>query len=170
MAKKFKASMLKEEVQNFDRYLEFPLSYNDTEYPVRLYPFFKPEKINNLLNEMAVFFQTAKKENVKIDPNHEADIVSYYILRQFSDIQFTKSKKSRMIYDEFKTVINSPICQTLLKAYPKESIEQVYDRVYEVIEMNAKNEEKRKQIVDSITGLPLDNEFIKDKVLDQLNK
>ncbi|MEC1155637.1 hypothetical protein [Cytobacillus horneckiae] len=170
MAKKFKANMLKKEVQNFYRYLEFPLSYEDNEYLVRMYPFFKPEKINNLLNKMAVFFKTAKEENVKIDPNHEADIVSYYILREFTDIQFTASKKPKTIYDEFKIILNSPICQKLLKSFPKESIEQVYDRIHEVIEMNDKIKEQRKLIVDSISGLPLDNEFIKDKVLKQVNK
>lgn len=160
MAERLSISMIKDEVKMFDEYIDIPFTAQGKEVNVRLYPLFSPVTVRDIVNNLAEFLRNAKKENVKYDDKEFDDIVAYFILRHCTDIKFTKSKKAKTLYDEFKIVIKSKSIQTLLKFIPEESIKDVYDRIFEVIEVNAKIENRIKEIQKQIQELPLENRDI----------
>ncbi|MCA1027323.1 hypothetical protein LCM23_14575 [Cytobacillus kochii] len=172
MTKKFKASMLKDEVDQYSQTLQFPVKYNEEEYIVKLYPFFSPVKISELVNDLAVFFKGLNEEGHSIDNSEEVGIVNCFILKHFSDMQFYNGRKAKnrfkKLYDEFKYVINSEVCQILIKSFPVESMEKVYEKIAEVIETGKKFERDKANIINTIKELPLENEFLKEKALNEI--
>lgn len=160
MAERLSISMIKDEVKMFDEYIDIPFTAQGKEVNVRLYPFFSPTAIRDMVNDLAEFFRNAKKEKVKYKDEEFDDIVGYFILRHFTDIKFTKSKKAKTLYDEFKIIVNSQVFKVLLETIPKESIKAVYDRIFEIIELSAEFENRIKEIQKQIQELPLENRDI----------
>lgn len=164
MAKQFKVSQLQDEVSMYNEYVEIDVTAQGQDYIVKLYPYFAPTKIRDLVNELHEFFQAADKEKLTVAPIEEDDLVGYFICKYFTDMGFTKSKKAKAIYEEFKLAQNSKLFKVLLETYPKESVESVYERIYEVIEASAELENKFKQMQDMIKKLPLENREALEKL------
>ncbi|WP_299831213.1 hypothetical protein [uncultured Metabacillus sp.] len=160
MTKKLSISKLKDEAKVFDEFVEIDVDVNGEEYTVKMYPYFKPEKIRDLVNELTEFFQKAKEEKLEIPKIEEDDLIAFFICKHFTDIKFTTSKKVKKIYEEFKLLINSSLFKVLSKSFPQESVAQVFDRIFEIIETNAVLENKFKQTQEIIKNLPLENKDV----------
>lgn len=168
MAEQFSVSQLQDEVSMYDEFVEIDFTSQGKEYTIKLFPFFKPEKIRDLVNEMIEFFKAAEKEKVEVKQIEEDDLVGYYILKYFTDMKFTKSKKAKNIYAEFKFALNSPLFKQLMEAYPKESVKTVIDRIYEVSNASIKIKNDIEEAQGKIKDLPLENREIIEKLGNKL--
>jgi hypothetical protein len=142
MSEKLSISQLKDEVSIYDEFIEIPVTMDDKEYAVKMYPYFKPEKVRDVVNELHEFLNTAKQEKINIPQIEEDDLVGYFIVKHFTNLTATKSKKAKVIYNEFKIALNSKLFKVLTETFPKESIGEVYDRIYEVIKADAELKDK----------------------------
>ena len=134
--KRISISMLKDEVKVFDEYVEFPVSvpnYED-DFIVKVYPVFKPEKIKELTDELFGFIAKCKEEKVPVSRDEEDDLVGFFIVKHFTDIKFTKSKKAAKMYEEFKIAINTELFKQLIEQFPQESINTLNEYIYSRIE------------------------------------
>jgi hypothetical protein len=165
MSGQFSVSQLQDEVSVYDEYVEFPIQTQGKEYIVKLFPFFKPEKVRDLVIDLQNFFKAAEQEKVNISPIEEDDLVGYFIVKYFTDMKFTKSKKAKVIYNEFKLTLNSQLFKILMKSYPQESVQSVYERIFEIIEVDNQMKNKFKDAQNLIKELPLENK----EVINQLN-
>jgi hypothetical protein len=168
MANQFSVSQLQDEVSIYDEYVEIPVVAQGKEYMVKMYPYFKPEKIRDLVNELIQFFQAAEKEKVVIQPIEEEDLIGYYIIKYFTDMKFTKSKKAKNIYSEFKLALNSQLFKVLMETYPQESIQQVYERIFNIGEAKEMFESKFQEAQEMIKDLPLENREVIQKLGNKL--
>lgn len=165
MSNQLSVSVLREENKIYDEYVEIPVISQNKEYIIKLYPFFPPEKIKSLVISLAEFFHNAEKEKVKLEAKFEDDLVMYYIVKYFTDIKFSKSKKAKSIYDEFKSVINSKVYKEMVKLFPEQSISEVYDQIFETLDSSALLKEKFKDVQKIFNELPLQNR----EAFEQLN-
>ena len=131
-------SVLEKENNIQDEEVSISFDINGDNYEVKMYPYFKPEKIRDLVNDLVLFYKNAEKEKLEVDSQEESDLIGYFLIKHFSNIKTTKSKVAKTIYKEFKTALNSVVIQEIIKTFPSESIEKVYTRIYEVIESGAK--------------------------------
>ncbi len=162
MAKQVTVSMLKEENKAYDDFLEVPVDYDGKEHVIKVYPIFKPSKVKNLVDSLVDFYQNAHKEKVSIQVEEEDDIVAYFIVKYFTDVKFTSSKKAKTIYDEFQTVLNAKVFQYIFKLFPESSIIEVRERINEVMETMQRIQLLNKQIPETIAKIQLESkELIK---------
>jgi hypothetical protein len=164
MSEQFSVSQLKDEVLIYDEFVEIPVVTQGKEYVVKMYPYFKPEKIRDLVNELIQFFQAADKEKVAIQPIEEEDLIGYYIMKYFTDMKFTKSKKAKNIYAEFKVALNSQLFKVLMETYPQDSIQHVYKRIFDIGEAKEMFENKFQEAQEMIKDLPLENRDVIQKL------
>jgi N-glycosylase/DNA lyase len=160
MSKQLSMQVIKEDVKKYDEFIELPVKAQGNEYIVKIYPFFKPEKVRDMLNEMIGFYRNCEKEKVNVKDEEFDDIVGYFIVKHFTNIKTTTSEKAKKIYEEFKVAINSQLFEVILKTLPEESIQYVYNKIFEIIELNAKLQNKIKKFQDEIKNLPLENKDI----------
>jgi hypothetical protein len=161
MSEKLSISQLKDEVSIYDEFIEIPVTMNEKEYAVRMYPYFKPEKIRDLVNELHDFLNVAKQEKLVIPPIEEDDLVGYFIVKYFTNLTATKSKKAKAIYNEFKIALNSKLFKVLIEAFPKDSIGEVYDRIYEVIKADAELKDKFSAMQNVYKNIVVNDETLK---------
>ncbi|MGN7942001.1 hypothetical protein [Metabacillus sp. 22489] len=159
--KNIKSSILVDEAKHYDQFIELPIQYYDKTYHVKLYPFFKNELIRDLVDELIALYQNASKEGLKIKPEDNSDLVLYFIARKFTDIKFSKGKKAKTIYNEFKQVFNSKTFLTIIKQFPEESIKEVFERISEVIAVSGKMQGEYGDLIrEKIKDLPLENKDV----------
>jgi hypothetical protein len=163
-SKRLSVSQLKDEVSMYDEFIEITVPIQGEEYTVKMFPYFKPEKVRDLVNELIEFFKASDKEKLEIPEIEEDDLIGYFIIKYFTDMKFTTSKKAKKIYEEFKLALNSDLFKVLMKTYPEESVKKVLDRIYEVRETDAKLKAKIEKAQDAIVNLPLENREIFEKI------
>lgn len=164
----FKLSQLKEINKIYDEFVEIqidvPTEEGIVQETIKLYPAFKPEKIRDLVEEMTEFYKAADKEKIKIEDKEMDDIVGYFIFRHFTDITMTKSKKAKILHEEYKLLINSSLYKQIGKLIPEQSIQSVYEYIQEVIEASVKIEKQLRQQQKEIKNLKLENKEVIDMV------
>lgn len=160
MGKQLSMSIIEKDNRKYNETVELPVDVSGTEYIINIYPFFKPEKVNAMLNELVEFFANARSEGVKLKDEDFDGLIGFYIVKHFTDIKITNSKKAKRIYQEYKTAINSKLFDVILKNIPEESMEYVYDKVFELQELNAKLENQIKRYKEALDELPLENRDI----------
>ena len=103
MTKQFSVSQLKDEVSIYDEFVDIPVTVQGKEYIVKMFPYFKPEGIRDLVNEMIDFFKASETEKLMI-PHMKLHSGSINILPNL-----TKLTKSRIIiiYPGCHTLINN---------------------------------------------------------------
>lgn len=153
---------LKSEVEIYDEYVELPFTPfgSDKDIIVKLYYSFKPEKVKNLINEYAAFIHTSKKEKLSLEDDELEDLLCYYIIKYFTDVTTTKSKKAKTIYNEFKLLINSRFYTQIMELFPAESIKEVQNRWMQLIEISGKMEQQLASIQKEIGNLNLENKEV----------
>lgn len=147
------SAMLKEEVSVYDEFVEF--TWGSTE--LKLYPFFKPELVKNLVNEFYTFIALCEQEKVELKEDEKDDFLCYLMIKYFTSVKTTKGKKAKTIYDEFKLVINSKFYTEVMGLFPKESTDSVFRRKLEVEEMYAKLGEELMKAQEQYGELDLEN-------------
>jgi hypothetical protein len=157
MGKQLAISNLKDEVSAYDEYVEFDVNSDSETYTVKMYPFFKPEKIRDLIEDMINFAKKCEEEKIKINDKDEDDLVGFFILKHFTNIKFTKSKKAKKLYEEFKIALNAKMFGEILKAFPEQSILDVQKMLYDHLEMSVKAHKTREEFQERIKGLELEN-------------
>lgn len=162
MSNKLTVSRIKEVNKKYKAFIELPVYLEEEEYIIKIYPFFKPEKVKKMVDDMILFYQAAKKENISISSDYDSDITAYFIVRAFTDLKFTTSKKAKVIFDEIKEVINAPkVFEVVLKGFPEESIKEIYSRVHDVIAASKKVSVKSNELAAEYNNVKLENDFIK---------
>jgi DNA uptake protein ComE-like DNA-binding protein len=164
MSEQFSVSQLQDEVSMYEEFVEIPVTAQGKEYIVKMYPFFKPEKVRDLVDEMIEFFKVADKEKVEVKPIEEDDLIGYFVIKYFTDMKFTKSKKAKSIYNEFKLALNSQLFKVLMETYPEESIKSVHERIYAVRDASLKFGDKIKEVQELVKNMPLENRDILEKL------
>ncbi|MGP7815538.1 hypothetical protein ACTXGU_00090 [Niallia sp. 01092] len=124
---------IKEEVSVYDEMVSFEVELNNEEREIKFYPYFKPTKINKMIEELSRFFANAEKEKIHIPEEKHPEIVMYFIIRHFTDLKFGAAKKAKTIFQEFNIVINSSVFKILSESFPKSSVEEVFERINEVV-------------------------------------
>jgi hypothetical protein len=138
---------VKESNKIYNEVIELPVIVGNQERTVTFKPYFSNVAVKKLVDKIQEFYVNAKKENLEFDEDYsDDDIIYYFIVRQFSDIKFTTSKKAKAIYEEFKEAINSDLFTVILKSIPEESYAKVYDRIKDITELGARLENQIKQL------------------------
>lgn len=166
MAKKLSMKVIKEDTKKYKEFIELPVG---EDYIVKIYPYFSPTKVNQLMNELSSFYRSVKEEKVAVSDEEFDDIIGYFIVRHFTDITMTKSKKSKALYEEFNALKDSVLFKLIISAIPEESIESVYNSVFELIEFSSKFETKMKMVKEQMGNLQLNNpEVLRDKQIPEV--
>jgi hypothetical protein len=153
MAERLSISMLKKHVEAYNETIEIPIIADGKEFNVKLKPFISPTLARDIVNDLANFFYNADKEKVKVADNEHDDLVGYFILKYCSDIKFSKSKKAKILYEEFKVLLETDLFKVLIDFIPEESIKRVYNRIEEVLDVSSKYEEKMALLQDKAKSL-----------------
>lgn len=132
---KVTAKMLAEENEIYNEFVEIPVFYEEKEHFIKVYPYFSPEKVRDSVDSLFKFYQKAKEENIAVPEEEGSDIIAYFVVRYFTDIAFSRSKKAKVLYKEFKQVLNSKVFKTVVETFPHESLKEVYERIYQVNDM-----------------------------------
>lgn len=120
----------------YDQTVEFPVTVGDREFMIIVYPYFSNTKIRSMLEDVKDFVNQAKEENLNIDLEAEfTDIIGYFIVRHFTNIKMTTSKRAKAICEEYRQMLNSDIFKLIIKAIPEESLQKVYYAIYEMQEL-----------------------------------
>ncbi|MGM7720490.1 hypothetical protein [Metabacillus sp. Hm71] len=160
MNKKLTMGIIKEDNKRYKEYLTIDVDVNGENHEVKIYPYFAPEKVAKLRDDFIEFIRNTKKEKVEVDDNEWSDIIGYFIIKHFTDIAMTTSKKAKTIYAEYKQVINSTVTEFILKQFPVESILYVHDKINEISEMEEKLIGRIKNVQKEIKDLDLENKDI----------
>ncbi|MGD7047088.1 hypothetical protein FZC83_02395 [Rossellomorea marisflavi] len=143
MSKQLSIAVLEEEIKHYDEVFEVDfVGRNGESYVVKIHPYFKPEKVSATLREAGDFFNKAKEEKLVVPEFEQEDLIMFFIVKQFTNLKFTRSKKAKKVYSEFKIAINTPLFAEIVKAFPDESLEAVYKRMYEIQEKTQEFQEK----------------------------
>jgi hypothetical protein len=134
MGKQLTMKEVKKEVSLYDQFITLPVTVNEDVFKVKVYPCFSAEKVKKLVDDIYNFHVQAKKENLEIKEDQFDDIISYFIVRHFTDIKMSKGKKAKTLYEEFKLSINSEIFRWVLESVTEDSINKVYDRINSINE------------------------------------
>ncbi|MFJ7680325.1 hypothetical protein ACIQXQ_20060 [Peribacillus sp. NPDC097198] len=129
-----KISDIKKENDIYKVKVDVNVYVNGVKHVVKVVPFFKPSKVVMLVDDLIGFYKKAATEKITIEEKYEHDVIGYFMLKHFTNIKFTTSKTAYRIYDEFQSIIESPIYKSLLLAFPEESIKAVYERILDVQE------------------------------------
>jgi hypothetical protein len=162
MSKQLPISVFREENKLYEEFIEIPVTAQGLEYIVKLFPFFSPEKIRDLVKDLVEFCKAAVSDNIHIDDIEQSDVVGYFILKHFTDVKFSKSKKAKNIYAEFKAVLNAKVFQDILKSFPESSVNDVWNRIHEVL---AENEKVQKRMENKVKEAKVDLHLIHNDVL-----
>ena len=157
MAKQVSVNLLKKEVDIYNEHVDIPVNVPgmEDEFIIKLYPYFKPEKVRDVVKDLAQFYTKCKDEKIPYKDEEHDDLVGFFIVKHFTNLKMSKSNKAKKVYEDFKVVINTDIFKFLMDSIPEESIEKVYSYMYEVIESSSKLETLVRQKQQEIENLPL---------------
>lgn len=127
---------IEQEVIVYDEMVEFDVEVNGKEEVVKFYPYFKVEKINELIKEMSEFYANAKTEKIFIKDEEFPDMVMFFIIRHFTDLDFGESVKADILYKQFNVVKNAKLFKLLSESFPRESVISVFDNTQELMSQN----------------------------------
>ncbi len=164
MTKQLSTSQLKEHNKKYNEVIEEDFEIDGEDYTIRIYPYFKPEKIKDLLNERQEFLNKCHEENIELQDDEISDFLGYLIIKYFTNIKTTTSRKAKTIYKDFKTLLNHEIYLPLLNVFPEKSIRKVQEMLFERTETYIKLEEEIRKQQEKIKDLPLENREVIEKV------
>lgn len=159
MSKKLTISHIKNDNKRYKESVSIDIDVNGEPHEIKIYPFFSPQKVADLRDDFYSFLSLAKKEKVEIEIAG-SDIIGYYVIKHFTDVSMTTSKKADYIYKEIKEVLNSKVAEFILKQFPQESMSYLYDKIYEIAELDDKLSNEIKRVQKEIQELPLENREI----------
>lgn len=160
MSKKLSLKQVEKENEIYKETIDVPIKVNGEDYAIVMYPFFSPTRIENVVNEFAKFAENAKEEKLKIKENDEIHIVHCFVIKEFTDIKFTTSKKAKTIYAEFKQLINNPLYKELTNYFLKDSMDLVYEAFQNELAYFKKIEDLMSKTQQEIKNLPIENKEI----------
>ena len=157
--KQLSIAQLKPEVDVYKESIDVPVTLpnSEDEINVKLFPLFSPTSVAKLVNEYLLFLAQCKQENVEVLEEDEGDILGYFIVKYFTDIKTTKSKKAKMIIEEVDLLKNSQLYKELMKLFPVASVQSVHERIMEVNEAFANLEGQMRVIQKQMNELDLEN-------------
>ena len=164
--KQMSIQLLKPEVDMYDEFVELnvrPQGYEE-DLIVKLFPLFKPDTVNTLVVEYFELLAQCNKEKIEVDKAQEGDILGYLIVKYFTDIKTTKSKKAKTILEEVDLLKNSQLYKEIMELYPKESIASVHNRILELNEAFVQLEGQLKTLQDEYQNLDLENRDVLEAV------
>ena len=150
---KLKISDIKNENNIYRAKVDVNVYVNGVEHVVKVSPFLKPSKVAELVDELIQFYKKAAKEEITVAEKYEHDVIGYFMLKHFTDLKFTTSKTAYRIYDEFNSIIESPVYRTLLQVFPEESIKAVYERIIEIQQASQRIKEDTEKLESGINKL-----------------
>ena len=151
---------LASEVEIYDQTVSFDVEVNGEEMEIKYYPYFKPTKINELIEELIWFYQKAKEEGIEIQDKRFPEIVMFFILRHFTDLQFGEPKNAERLFKEFNIVVNSALFKFFSEeAFLSSSVKDVFEKVNDVVKNNEILSAQMQTIVD-----------VNKEVTDEFNK
>jgi len=157
VANELNISMIKEHNKRYKETIELPFDVNGKEHIVKIYPYFAPDKIRKCVDARNAFLIKAQKENLVIPEDEIDDITSFFILIHFTSLKFNVKKTAKSVYQDFKDVVNFPLFKIIMKSFPEESIAEIYDRIFDLLEMEGKLENELMKFQDQLKDLPLEN-------------
>jgi hypothetical protein len=137
LGKQLTMKEVKKEVSLYDQFITLPVTVDEDVFEVKVYPYFSAEKVKKLVDDIYNFHVQAKSEKLEIKEDEFDDIISYFIVRHFTDIKMSKGKKARTLYEEFKISKNSEIFRWVLESVTEDSINNVYDRMNSINEFTS---------------------------------
>lgn len=155
MVQQVSIDMIANENKVYDEHIDIPVTLNGQELNIKLFPFFRPQEVANLVDGMIEFYKSASTEKVNMPQHEESDFVMFNIVKHFTDLKFSKSKKAKKTYEEFKIAIDSKIFKLLAKSFPEDSILDVYERIQEIKEAKEKLQTKTNDLQKYVKDIPL---------------
>ena len=157
MAKELNISMIKEHNKRYKETVELPVDVNGKEHVIKFHPYFAPEKIKKCVDSRNAFLIKAKNEKLEIPEDEIDDLTGFFILTHFTSLKFNLDKKVKSVYQDFKEVVNFPLFKFIMKSFPEESIAEIYDRIFDLLETEGKFENEYARLQKQIKNLPLEN-------------
>lgn len=120
----------------YDEVVNIPVHVGDQEYTIQLHPYFSNTKVREMIEELRMFIVNSSDENIELNMEQELhDIIGYFMVRHFSNIKMTTSKKAKRIFAEYRQALDSDVFKVIIRAIPKESIQKVYQAICELQEL-----------------------------------
>jgi hypothetical protein len=137
MAKKLNLTTIKKGNSRYNNKLKIELP-NDTYLTIT--PFFKPQKISLMVEDLAFVITDAEELGVNFDDHHFIDLLNFFIIKHFTDINLPNDTKK--LIQGFIEIVNSEYYEPIMNAFPHDEIVQVYDKVLKSTEIAAQLENK----------------------------
>ncbi|MCM3394842.1 hypothetical protein [Cytobacillus oceanisediminis] len=129
---KVTTKMLIEENEIYDEFIEIPVMYEAKEYIIKAYPYVSPVKLTNIVDQLSAFYQNANQEKVNVLEEEKSDLLAYFLVKNSTDVTFTKSKKAKTVYQEFKQLLHSRVFKAIVKTFPEQTFRELHERIAEV--------------------------------------
>lgn len=159
MSKNLNITKIKKSNQIYSEKIEVKFDF-DNEHVVTIYPYFKPEKSVELLKDFGEYIKLSEDEGIEINDDMFVDLVMAFIIHKFSSLKLPDYKKPKLFTQAFTALINSKYYPQICKEFPQESIEEVFERIYEQFEASAKIQRHVNQTKEIIKDLPLENKDV----------
>ncbi|MGD6896089.1 hypothetical protein [Bacillus infantis] len=133
---KVTSKMLLEDNEIYDEFVEVTLTHQGEEHVIKVYPFISPVKVAEIVDQVQDFLQNAYKEKLIIQES-PADLLAYFLVKNTTDVTFTRSKKVKSIYQEFKQLLHSKAFRLIVSTYPEATYTELNERVLQVNNFNS---------------------------------
>lgn len=161
-AKKLTMTAVRDEYRKYKETTTIRFYANNEVYKVTIYPFFKPERIDNVVLKLREDIAFAEDNGMKIPDNLFFPFVLYQTIREFTDISTPKNPKTNIQF--FRQFYNTYFFQRILDTMIPTEVEKVYQKVLDMIADSQKLENLNKQLEGELNRLELENPEIKDSL------
>ncbi len=168
MAKQLNMSTVKESNKIYSETVDIELTVGNEEYIVKFLPFFSPITVNKMLLDIGEFLTKSQEEKLDVKDSEFDDILGYFIVKHFTNIKFSQSKKAKSIYSEYNEAKNSKLFDIILKSVPEESMKYVYEKIFERQEMVSKLQGQLELAQKKLKDYDFTNKEVKDLFVGKL--
>lgn len=168
MSKQLSMSTVKESNKIYYETVDIELTVGDEEYIVKFSPFFSPITVNEMFQDVGEFLTKSQEEKLDVQDSEFDDILGYFIVKHFTNIKFSQSKKAKAIYAEYNEAKNSKLFDIILKSVPEESMKYVYEKLFERQEMVTKLQTQMESVQKQLKDYNFGSKEVKDMFVEKL--
>lgn len=133
-----------------------PKSKEQKEYTIKFYPYFKPERIENMFKQLQKDLNEMNVDGeVKVEDNHLPLFVIYHIIKEFSNLPLSNSKDVNKRIAYFYKFINTDYFKLVEQHILQDEFNKVWDNLIEIMKANEKINRMAKKIQSEIQSLDL---------------
>lgn len=164
MAKQLNISKVREDNKRYNE--KHRIEWDDGEVYLDIWPYLKPEKIDEMFEYMSDMLDKIEKEELDFDVDkYFYDFIMYCIIITFST--FSRPSGAKSLLQHFIDLINSRFYNDIALEFPQVEVNKVFEKIFKAYEVNAELTKIQEQFKKQLESLPLEN---KDILFPKLSK